>query len=208
MQRAQGSKYWCYNAPLRNFAASRVGNYRKRECDCLLRCAAVSCGGSSSPCGHILLHHWSPPSCARPVLVQARTMKRARDIREQLAGLMERVEITLDTCGDDDVPLRKAITSGFFYNVGQLSKPTEGLYKTVKQRRDVYIHPGSGALTRAVVLVGFRESGAAAVRTFDCAGLECREHACAFDQRRERSCAFTGSGVNAAWCTAHGFVSA
>ena len=78
-------------------------------------------------------------------------MKRARDIREQLAGLMERVEITLDTCGDDDVPLRKAITSGFFYNVGQLSKPTEGLYKTVKQRRDVYIHPGSGALTRLLL---------------------------------------------------------
>lgn len=73
-------------------------------------------------------------------------MKRARDIRDQLAGLMERVEIAMETCGDDDVPLRKALTAGFFYNVAQLHKPSEGGYKTVKQRRDVYIHPGSGAL--------------------------------------------------------------
>jgi hypothetical protein len=43
---------------------------------------------------------------------QARTMKRARDIRDQLVGLMERVEITLESCGDDDVPLCKAITAG------------------------------------------------------------------------------------------------
>jgi hypothetical protein len=47
------------------------------------------------------------------VKVQIRTMKRARDIREQLAGLMERVEISLESCGDDDIPIRKAITSGF-----------------------------------------------------------------------------------------------
>jgi hypothetical protein len=71
-------------------------------------------------------------------------MKRARDIREQLVSLMERVEITLESCSDDDVPLRKAITAGYFYNVAQLSKPSEGAYKTVKQRHDVYIHPGSG----------------------------------------------------------------
>ena len=72
-------------------------------------------------------------------------MKRARDIRDQLVGLMERVEITLESCGDEDVPLRKAITAGFFYNVAQLTKPSEGQYKTAKQRRDVWIHPSSGA---------------------------------------------------------------
>lgn len=46
------------------------------------------------------------------MVVQIRTMKRARDIREQLAGLMERVEISLESCGEDDIPVRKAITSG------------------------------------------------------------------------------------------------
>ena len=44
--------------------------------------------------------------------MQLRTMKRARDIREQLAGLMERVEIALESAGEDDVPVRKAITAG------------------------------------------------------------------------------------------------
>jgi pre-mRNA-splicing factor ATP-dependent RNA helicase DHX16 len=74
-------------------------------------------------------------------------MKRVRDIREQLVGLMDRVEITMESCGDDDVSLRKAITSGYFANVAQLFKPSEGCYKTVKARHSVYIHPGSGALS-------------------------------------------------------------
>lgn len=78
--------------------------------------------------------------------VQLRTMKRARDIREQLVGLMERVEISMETSGDDDTPVRKALTAGYFYNAAQLTKPTEAQYKTVKQRNPVYIHPGSGAL--------------------------------------------------------------
>ena len=77
-------------------------------------------------------------------------MKRARDIRDQLCGLMERVEITLESCGqEDDAAVRRAITAGFFYNAAQLSKPAEGRYKTVKQRRDVFIHPGSGAALTA-----------------------------------------------------------
>lgn len=81
--------------------------------------------------------------------MQLRTMKRARDIREQLVGLMERVEISMETCGDEDVPIRKALTAGYFYNAAQLSKPTEAQYKTVKQRHSVFIHPGSGALPTA-----------------------------------------------------------
>lgn len=40
-------------------------------------------------------------------------MKRARDVRDQLVGLMERVEIDMTTT-DDTVAIRKAITSGTF----------------------------------------------------------------------------------------------
>ena len=87
-------------------------------------------------------------------------MKRARDIRDQLAGLMERVEIVLESSGDDDVPLRKALTAGFFYNVAQLSKPSEGGYKTVKHRRDVFVHPGSGARCRRRAATSPKPAGA------------------------------------------------
>ena len=34
-------------------------------------------------------------------------MKRARDVREQLEGLMERVEVEMTTCGGDTIAIRK-----------------------------------------------------------------------------------------------------
>ena len=55
-------------------------------------------------------------------------MKRARDVRDQLEGLMDRVEIEMIK-SEDDVAIRKAITAGFFYHTARLSK---GGYKTVK----------------------------------------------------------------------------
>jgi pre-mRNA-splicing factor ATP-dependent RNA helicase DHX16 len=74
--------------------------------------------------------------------VQVRNMKKARDIREQLQGLCERVEIdhTVSNMDDTDATL-KAMTAGFFYNVAKLGRTGE--YQTVKQHKTVYIHPSS-----------------------------------------------------------------
>ena len=74
--------------------------------------------------------------------IQHRSMKRARDVRDQLAGLMDRVEITLESSGGDSVKIRKAITSGFFYNTARLAGKT-GTYKTTKHQQTVHIHPNS-----------------------------------------------------------------
>lgn len=74
--------------------------------------------------------------------VQVRSMKRARDVRDQLIGLMERCEIDiLSNPGDVDA-IRKAITSGFFYHAANLQR--NGSYKTVKNPQTVHIHPSSG----------------------------------------------------------------
>jgi pre-mRNA-splicing factor ATP-dependent RNA helicase DHX16 len=76
--------------------------------------------------------------------VQVKSMKKARDIREQLEGLCERVEIdhNVSTRPDQDMDaILKAITSGFFYNIARLSRT--GDYQTVKQQKTVYIHPSS-----------------------------------------------------------------
>ncbi|RNA26374.1 pre-mRNA-splicing factor ATP-dependent RNA helicase DHX16 [Brachionus plicatilis] len=73
--------------------------------------------------------------------IQHRSMKRARDVRDQLASLMERVEIDLVSCVDDSVAIRKAITAGFFYHSAKLSKT--GSYKTTKHQQTVHIHPNS-----------------------------------------------------------------
>lgn len=68
-------------------------------------------------------------------------MKRARDVREQIEGLMERVEIEITSNPHDSVPIRKAITAGYFYHTARLGK--SGQYRTVKHQQTVMIHPNS-----------------------------------------------------------------
>ncbi|PVU98746.1 hypothetical protein BB559_001319 [Furculomyces boomerangus] len=91
--------------------------------------------------------------------IQYRSMNRARDTRDQIVGLMERVEIPIDskeetegegykTTGEiiaNSVNIRKAITSGFFFNSAKLNKAGDG-YSTVKRHNTVYIHPSSTML--------------------------------------------------------------
>lgn len=74
--------------------------------------------------------------------IQVRSMKRARDIRDQLEGLLERVEIELTSTPGDLDAIKKAITSGFFHHSARLQKT--GAYRTVKNPQTVYIHPSSG----------------------------------------------------------------
>ncbi|KAJ3654984.1 hypothetical protein Zmor_014133 [Zophobas morio] len=73
--------------------------------------------------------------------IQYRSMKRARDVREQLVGLMQRVEIDMVSNVTETADIKKAITSGYFYHIARLSKG--GSYKTVKHNQSVTIHPNS-----------------------------------------------------------------
>lgn len=79
--------------------------------------------------------------------IQIRSMRRARDIKEQLKGLLERVEIdpedeSLSEYSDDqNTNIRKCITAGFFYHCAKLQK--NGSYRTVKFAQNVKIHPSS-----------------------------------------------------------------
>ncbi|XP_050159701.1 pre-mRNA-splicing factor ATP-dependent RNA helicase DEAH1-like isoform X2 [Malus sylvestris] len=75
-------------------------------------------------------------------LLKVRSMKRARDIRDQLEGLLERVEIELVSNMSDNETIKKAITSGFFPHSAKLQK--NGSYRTVKHPQTVHIHPSSG----------------------------------------------------------------
>ncbi|CAN6355319.1 unnamed protein product [Urochloa humidicola] len=74
--------------------------------------------------------------------VQSRTMRRARDVREQLEKLLERVEIERRSCAGDFDAVRKAITAGFFRNTAQRRR--DGFYRTLKTWRTVFVHPSSG----------------------------------------------------------------
>ncbi|XP_062978331.1 pre-mRNA-splicing factor ATP-dependent RNA helicase DHX16 [Elgaria multicarinata webbii] len=72
--------------------------------------------------------------------IQFRSMRRARDVREQLEGLMERIEVDITSSEGDYVPVRKAITAGFFYHTARL---TRSGYKSVKHQQTVFVHPNS-----------------------------------------------------------------
>jgi pre-mRNA-splicing factor ATP-dependent RNA helicase DHX16 len=80
---------------------------------------------------------------AKENFLQQRSLTRARDVRDQLAKLCERVEVTMSTVGAADlVPIQKAITSGFFPNAARLQRGGDS-YRTVKNNNTVYIHPSS-----------------------------------------------------------------
>lgn len=68
--------------------------------------------------------------------IQYRSMKRARDVREQLVGLMQRVEIEMVSNVTETDNIRKSITSGYFYHIARLSK--SGSYKTVKHNQVMF----------------------------------------------------------------------
>jgi pre-mRNA-splicing factor ATP-dependent RNA helicase DHX16 len=72
--------------------------------------------------------------------VQIRSLNKARDVREQLEGLCDRVEVEITSTQDVDL-VCKAMTAGYFYNTAKLSK--SGEFKTVKHQHTVYIHPSS-----------------------------------------------------------------
>jgi pre-mRNA-splicing factor ATP-dependent RNA helicase DHX16 len=73
--------------------------------------------------------------------VQLRSMKRARDIREQLLALMGRVGIQRSSNPADSTALRKAICSGYFFHTAVLGKG--GAYRLLKLGSTVFLHPSS-----------------------------------------------------------------
>ena len=69
-------------------------------------------------------------------------MKRARDIRDQLLGLMDRTEVALVSDVGNHDAIRKALAAGFFYHTATLQR--NGSYRTIKAPMTVHIHPSSG----------------------------------------------------------------
>ncbi|KAF2151165.1 P-loop containing nucleoside triphosphate hydrolase protein [Myriangium duriaei CBS 260.36] len=70
-------------------------------------------------------------------------LTRARDVREQLVKLCDRVEVTLSTCGASNLPpIQKALAAGFFPNAARLQRSGDS-YRTVKNNMTVHLHPSS-----------------------------------------------------------------
>lgn len=83
------------------------------------------------------------PVWARENFLQQRSLTRARDVRDQLAKLCERVEVAPSSCGASNLePIQKALTAGFFPNAARLQRGGDS-YRTLKNNTTVYIHPSS-----------------------------------------------------------------
>lgn len=83
------------------------------------------------------------PIWSRENFLQQRSLTRARDVRDQLAKLCERVEVSPSSCGATNIePIKKALTAGFFPNAARLQRSGDA-YRTVKNNTTVYIHPSS-----------------------------------------------------------------
>lgn len=80
---------------------------------------------------------------AKENFMQQRSLTRARDVRDQLAKLCDRVEVTLSTCGTSNLPpIQKALAAGFFPNAARLQRGGDS-YRTVKNNMTVWLHPSS-----------------------------------------------------------------
>jgi len=77
--------------------------------------------------------------------IQMRSLKRCRDIREQLENMLSRVEVQMapeaQPGGFDELKVRKALCAGFFFHAAKLEK--SGSYLTLKHRQQVHLHPFS-----------------------------------------------------------------
>lgn len=99
---------------------------------------------------HDYSYHWCYEN-----FVQVKSMRRARDIRDQLEGLLERVEIELTSSAGDLEAIQKAITSGYFPNSARLQKNKS--YKTFKYNQIAHIHPSSGLALNFPKMVVYHE---------------------------------------------------
>lgn len=105
---------------------------------------------------------------AKENFLQYRSLCRARDVRDQLARLCDRVEIALPSSsttttagvGDgkvaDTVDVQKALTAGFFYNTAKLARDGAS-YRGIKSGQTVYIHPSSTLYEKGVKYILYYE---------------------------------------------------
>ncbi|KAM6964405.1 ATP-dependent RNA helicase DHX8-like [Tautogolabrus adspersus] len=78
--------------------------------------------------------------------IQARSLKRAQDIRKQMLSIMDRHKLDVVSCGKSSMRVQKAICSGFFRNAAR-KHPHDG-YRTLIDQQVVYLHPSSTLFNR------------------------------------------------------------
>lgn len=71
--------------------------------------------------------------------IHERSMKKAWDVRKQLASIVARFKLPIESC-DDMSTVRRAFCSGYFRNLAKRD-PQEGFYNTLVDQTPVNLHP-------------------------------------------------------------------
>jgi ATP-dependent RNA helicase DHX8/PRP22 len=87
--------------------------------------------------------------------IQARSMRRAQDVRKQMVGIMDRYHQDIVSCKKQYNMVRKAICAGFFSHAAK-KDPQEG-YKTIVEGTPIYIHPSSALFNKHPSMVIYHE---------------------------------------------------
>ena len=86
---------------------------------------------------------YSNPWCFEN-FIQARHMRRARDVREQLVNIMKRYRHSIASCGRATQLVRRALCAGLFRNSARRDQQGgQAAYKTLIEETPVYNHPNS-----------------------------------------------------------------
>merc|ERR1712137_1486947 len=88
--------------------------------------------------------------------LQARSMRRAQDVRKQLLAIMDRYKLDIVSCGKNYTRVRRAICSGYFRNAAKRD-PQEGYRTLAEGGGNVYLHPSSSLFHRPPEYVVYHE---------------------------------------------------
>jgi len=157
-------KFGCVDEVVGIVAMISVGNavfFRPKEKE---KQADQACKTFSSPAGDPLtllrvLRDWEAAggssAWCKENFIQLRTMRRARDIKEQLERLLTAVDLRPSSDAHNIDNIRKALAAGFFEHCARLGKG--GQYVTIKNPHAVEIHPQSCLFKQGCKVVIYHE---------------------------------------------------
>ncbi|KAI9713138.1 MAG: DEAH-box ATP-dependent RNA helicase prp22 [Bogoriella megaspora] len=88
--------------------------------------------------------------------IQMRSMRQAKNVREQLIKIMERCHHQVVSCGRKTEKVRRALCAGFFRNTAR-KDAAAGCYKTLIESTAVSMHPSSALFGKSVDWVVYHE---------------------------------------------------
>ncbi|PRW45383.1 ATP-dependent RNA helicase dhx8 isoform A [Chlorella sorokiniana] len=133
----------------REEAAEAHARFRSREGDHLTLLAVFRAYTDVSKKGH------ERASWCRAHFINPRAMRKAVDIHAQLKEHLVALGIPLQSCGEDSLPLRRALVAGLFPHAAR--RQMDGSYKVIATGQAVAIHPSSVLCGKKAECIVFNE---------------------------------------------------